>query len=336
MTALRDDLFINDLAVEYNTLFFTGLRKVLSEQTYVDWMFKTSFINAKNSVRQLDQRKAYTSGTDSWIESYVNEVKPFHTKLREYRLGYVGTDTQDGIFTDFDSPTFYDADTGKIRSLNVVADTSKLTEYPWQMWNDYHKKHVKSITLTKGGSGYTKVPTITFVGGTVASTGPFQIQATSSRGSTSGTFGYYYPLFSSQKQAEIWDSQNGGSGTTNTYTFVGYTGEFYGPSTTITPTSTISGDYKLYETPNTTAATATAEIKDGAVSKITLTGIGSNYTATPRIVISGGKDDGSTPSDTATAYANLDNDLVRDIDTTIKFDRVSSTCLLYTSDAADE
>ena len=36
LTALRDDLFINDIAVEYNTLFFTGLRKVLSEQTYVD------------------------------------------------------------------------------------------------------------------------------------------------------------------------------------------------------------------------------------------------------------------------------------------------------------
>ena len=92
-----------------NTLFFTGLRKVLAEQTYVDWMFKTSFINAKNSVRPLDQRKSYTTGTDNWIESYINEVKPFHTKLREYRLGHTGTDTQDGLFTDFDSPTFYDA-----------------------------------------------------------------------------------------------------------------------------------------------------------------------------------------------------------------------------------
>ena len=108
LTALRDDLFINDLAIEYNTLFFTGLRKVLSEQTYVDWMFKTSFINAKNSVRQLDQRKTYTTGTDSWIEDYINEVKPFHTKLREYRLGYTGTDTQDGIFTDFDNPPLYE------------------------------------------------------------------------------------------------------------------------------------------------------------------------------------------------------------------------------------
>ena len=126
LTAIRDDLFINNLAVEYNTLFFTGLRKVLSEQTYVDWMFKTSFINAKNSVRPLDQRKAYTTGTDSWIEDYINEVKPFHTTLREYKLGYQGTDTQDGIFTDFDNPPFYDATDSKIRNLNVSRDVSKL------------------------------------------------------------------------------------------------------------------------------------------------------------------------------------------------------------------
>jgi hypothetical protein len=326
LTALRDDLFINDLAVEYNTLFFTGLRKVLEEQTYVDWMFKTSFINVKNSVRPLDQRKTYTTGTDSWIESYINEVKPFHTKLREYKLGYTGTDTQDGIFTDFDNPPFYDEAIGKIRSLNVSSDTDKLTQYPWQMWNDYHKKYVQSITVTHGGSGYQVAPTVTIVGGTTGSTGPFQIQATSTSGATSGSFGYYYPLFTSQKQAEIYDSQNGGAGTTKSYTFDGYSGTFYGPTaSTSEAQSTKSGTFKMYVTPNTTAATATATIRDGAVTRITVTGIGANYTATPTVIISGGRTDGSTPTDTAKAYANLNNDLVRDFNTTIKFDRVSST-----------
>ena len=56
-----------------------------------------------------------------------------------------------------------------------------------------------------------------------------------------------------------------------------------------------------------------------------MTGIGANYTATPTVVLTGGKKDGTTPTDKAKAYANLNNDLVRDIDTTIKFDRVSST-----------
>ena len=56
-------------------------------------MFKTSFVNVKSSVRALDQRKTYTTGRDTYIESYINEVKPFHTKLREYKLGYTSTDT---------------------------------------------------------------------------------------------------------------------------------------------------------------------------------------------------------------------------------------------------
>jgi hypothetical protein len=326
LTALRDDLFINDLALEYNTLFFTGLRKVLSEQTYVDWMFKTSFINSKNSVRQLDQRKTYTAGTDDWIESYINEVKPFHTKLREYRLGYDKTETQDGIFSDFDNPPFYDDTIGKIRSLNVDSDTSKLTEYPWQMWQDYHKKYVQSITVTAGGSGYEVAPTVTIIGGTTGSTGPFQIQATSSSGNTSGQFGYYYPLFTSEKQAEIYDSQNSGSGTTKSYTFDGLDGTFYGPTASVRESeSDKSSTFKMYVTPATTAATATAIIQGGAVTKINVTGIGANYTATPTVILSGGKKDGTTPTDQAKAYANLNNDLVRDFDTTIKFDRVSST-----------
>ena len=326
LTALRDDLFTDELAGEYNTLFFTGLRKVLAEQTYVDWMFKTSFINAKNSVRELDQRKTYTTGTDSWIESYINEVKPFHTKLREYKLGYDKTETQDGIFSDFDNPTFYDATKGKIRSLNVDLDTAKLTEYPYQMWYDYHKKYLQSITVTAGGSGYEVAPTVTIVGGTTGSTGPFQIQATSASGATSGQFGYYYPLFTSEKQAEIYDTQNSGSGTTKTYTFDGYTDTFYGPTaSTNEAQSTKSGTFKMYVTPATTAATATAVIQGGAVTKITVTGVGANYTATPTVLLTGGKADGTTPTDTAKAYANLNNDLVRDFDTTIKFDRVSST-----------
>ena len=242
LKAIRDDIFINDLAVEYNNIFFIGLRKVLEDQTYVDWMFKTSFINATNSVRTLDQRKTYTAGTDSWIESYINEVKPFHTKLREYKLGYTNLETQDGLFTDFDSPPFYDAVNNRIKSLDVSVDTDKLTQYPWQMWYDYYKKHVASITVTKGGSGYVLAPTVT------VSTGD-----------------------------------------------------------------------------DSTSATATATIYGGAVTAITVTGIGGSYTTTPTVTITGGLADGSNPTDTAKAYANLNNDLVRDFNTTIKFDRVSST-----------
>ena len=241
LTALRDDLLIGNLAVEYNTLFFIGLRKVLEEQTYVDWMFKTSFINAVNKVRQFDQRKTYTIGTDSWIESYINEVKPFHTKLREYKLGYNAPEQHDSVITDFDNPPFYDNTVNKIRRINVQSDVAKLTQYPWQFWYDYHRKHVQSITVYHGGSGYEVAPTVT-----------------------------------------------------------------------------ITGD-------DSTSATATATIYGGVVTSITLTGIGFGYSTTPTVTLTGGMIDGSAPSDPAKAYANLGNDLVRDFNATIKFDRISST-----------
>ena len=250
--------------------------------------------------------QTYQAGTDDWIESYINEVKPFHSKIREYKLGYTGTDTQDGIFSDFDNPTFYDASAGKIRSLNVDRDTGKLTEFPWQMWNDYHKKYVKSITVVDGGAGYTTAPTVTVVGGTVGSTGPFQILGLGTSGSTSGQYGYYYPLFTNQTQAEIWDSQNGGSGASHSHTFDGIPGTFYMPNVSMNHAqSTISNVYKMYVTPKTTAATATAIVKDGKVTEIRMTGNGANYTSTPTVVITGGTASGSNPTTVAKAYANV-------------------------------
>jgi hypothetical protein len=64
----------------------------------VDWLFKTSFLNVKNNFRELTQRKTYTVGADSYVEEYIKEVKPFHTKLREYKVGYNKLEAQDGLF----------------------------------------------------------------------------------------------------------------------------------------------------------------------------------------------------------------------------------------------
>jgi len=248
LTALRDDIFIGNLKVEYNNLFFIGLRKVLEEQGYVDWLFRTSFLKIKNNFRELLQRKTYTTGIDTYVEEYINEVKPFHTKLREYRVGYRQTEVQDGLFTDFDNPPFYDEGTAKIRNIDPdgVIDETRITEYPYKIWNESYKKSIDTITLTSGGSGYVTAPTVTFTGGGA-----------------------------------------------------------------------------------TTQATATAYIQSGSVSRITLLTRGSGYTTTPTIVFSGGGTGGNTPSDVAKAYANLGNDLVRDIDITLRFDRVDSKATVF-------
>ena len=48
LESIRDDLLIDELLVEFNKLFFVGLRYVFAEQTYVDFTFKTSFIKKQN------------------------------------------------------------------------------------------------------------------------------------------------------------------------------------------------------------------------------------------------------------------------------------------------
>ena len=326
LTALKNDLFTGEYAVHYNKLFFIGVRTVLSEQTFVDWMFKTSFVNAKNSIRKLDQRKTYEIGTDAWVESYINEVKPFATKLREYKIGYNADEDIDGIFTDFDNPPFYDSLNSKIRSVDLQTDNARLSQYPWKMYNDAYKKHVKSFTITNAGSGYTQAPTVVVLGGTTGARGPFQLLGKSSSGTTSGTYGYFYPLFTTEQNAQIWDSQNGGSGSAHSHTFDEYPNTtFYMPTSSqnhaITTASTI---YKTYET-DISQAKATAVVSGGKVISIKITDKGGNYTSTPTVVLTGGTASGANPTDQAKAVANLDNDLVRDIQTTMKFDRVLST-----------
>jgi len=325
LTALRDNIFIGDLKIEYNNIFFIGLRRVLEEQLYVDWLFKTSFINVTNSLRPLDQRKTYKVGTDDYVESYINEVKPFHTKIREYKLGYTGLDNEDGIYTDFDLPAFYDGT--KIRNVNTTTDIAVMSTYPYRFWKDNYKKYVSSITVTNGGSGYITEPTVKLVGGTTTTVGPFAALGRSNRGATSGQSGYFYPLYTAAADAELADSQAGGSGISELFTFDEYEDvEFYMPLTgQNTSVSDRPADYTIYTLSDTTQATARAIIKNGSVSKIIVLTPGSNYTATPRVVLIGGGTNRITPTDTARAYANLQNDLVRDISTTIKFDRVKST-----------
>jgi len=330
MKALRDDLFVGELSVEYNNIFFIGVRKVLEQQQYVDWLVRTSFINVSNILRELDQRKNYRVNTENYVEEYINEVKPFHSKIREYKLGYTGTETQDGIYTDFDLPAFYDGNT--IRNINLSTDILTLNTYPYRFWRDNYKKYVTEIDVVHGGSGYITAPTVTLVGGTTKTVGPFTVLGTSTSGSTSGSYGYFYPLYTAQIDANVADGQAGGSSTSDKFTFSEFPGtDFYMP-TTGQNTGKVDrpSAYDVYTASDVDQATAKATIREGAVVRITLLTNGSNYTATPRVVITGGGANGVTPSDTARAYAVLRNDLVRDLSTTIKFDRVQSTATVLT------
>ena len=172
LNSVKNDLFIEELAIEYNKLFFASLRYVFAEQNYVDWAFKTSFIKAKHNVGEL--RKDITFNNDSLpsYEQYINEVKPFKTKLREYVSSYEKTENSNSRITDFDLQPSFNEDFNKIlpQSVKVVNNTiiglnDKLNSYPYKNWYDNIGFKVIRVDIADGGIGYQTPPILTIEGG---------------------------------------------------------------------------------------------------------------------------------------------------------------------------
>ena len=172
LQALRDDILIDDLAVEYNKLFFSSVRYAFSEQKYVDWAFKTSFMKAKHNIGDLKQKITFQNDNLSSYEDFVAEAKPYKTKIREYLTSYTKTDPTNSSVTDFDLPPAYNVQDGKIvpSALKIKDDAvygvdPGLVTYPNKHWKENLGYDVVEIQIKDGGTGYLEVPVITFSGG---------------------------------------------------------------------------------------------------------------------------------------------------------------------------
>jgi hypothetical protein len=159
LTALRDDLFVNELKINYNLFFFKAVKYALSEQKLLDWAFKTSFINVTNYAGQLDQRPVYKLQNSSYFEDYLKEVKPYHTNVRNYTTNYNTVDPSRSYTTDFDLPSVYNKETEKFESIGPTSDY--LLQYPWKSWADNYSFELGSVIIGYPGSGYTLPPSVT-------------------------------------------------------------------------------------------------------------------------------------------------------------------------------
>jgi len=143
---------------------------LLTEQNYVDWLFKTSFISITHKLRTLSQFPSYVVDNQTYYQDYINEVKPYRTKIREYLIDYTGNDTFNGSLTDFDLPPYYAINPltseGIFRSPSgeypyISSDEAKWQTFPWNQWYNNRTLHVGSIILADAGYGYSTPPTIT-------------------------------------------------------------------------------------------------------------------------------------------------------------------------------
>jgi hypothetical protein len=158
LMALKNNIFINSLKVNWNLFFFTAVKFALTEQKLIDWAFKTSFINVVNDVGTLDQQPVYKLNNERYFENYIEEIKPYRTKIRSYSSVYNSTDNANVHLTDFDLPSYYNSSTGAFEVVEI--GNPLLDSYPWKSWNDNYKFYVSSIEVGHSGAGYTQVPTV--------------------------------------------------------------------------------------------------------------------------------------------------------------------------------
>jgi hypothetical protein len=167
LTTLKNNIFINSLKGTYLDLFFRTVRYAHSEQLYLDWIFKTSFVRATHNVGALGQPVYYPVDNLGNFQDYVAEVKPYRTKIREYISNYTALDNTESVVTDFDLPPVRTDNRTALVQTQVVdgaitVDLPQVTTYPWKFWSDNNGYSVTEIKIVNGGSGYVTHPQVVF------------------------------------------------------------------------------------------------------------------------------------------------------------------------------
>jgi len=167
LLAMQENIFIDDLSNEYNTIFFAMINYVLTEQKNLDWVFKTSFISATQAIRKLQEFPIYTPDNQSFYLEYINEVKPYRTIVREFVADYIGNDTYASDVTDFDLPPYWDATLGVYRSPtgSQSYDSTIWQSGVYSQWYNNYSYGVVDVLIGTPGQGFLFAPQVTIAGG---------------------------------------------------------------------------------------------------------------------------------------------------------------------------
>lgn len=139
--AIRNDIYIDSLLILQNELFFKMINHVHTESSIVDWIFKTSYLFISGFTDILKQTPIYNfNGFDEMV-TYINEIKPYHTKIKDVIRTYAtATDSASLSVIDYDNPVYE----GRILDVSDGNDSSALNTLPWANWlSEYTKEDNK-------------------------------------------------------------------------------------------------------------------------------------------------------------------------------------------------
>ena len=141
--ALNEQIYTGPLLEYRNKSLILMFEYIQSENTdahnYLPWLNKTSFADVVYTVRNLEQEKKYQRDNENLISGFVNEVKPYHSIIKEFGFKYNGLDPYTGDITDFDLPPKYNAsidrfETPKLKfsDISTVNNEFLFTDTIWQ------------------------------------------------------------------------------------------------------------------------------------------------------------------------------------------------------------
>ena len=168
LNSLKDKILIDNRRILYLNLFFLSIKYALSEQPFVDWIFKTSFVKALHNVGKLRQKITYNNDNLEDFESYIAEVKPYRTKIREFVSVYNNMENTQSLVTDFDLPSYISQN--QIKAIQTTASNGLVyfdnivDDYPWRLWRENASFSIKEIRVFDGGSGYLSRPIVKIIG----------------------------------------------------------------------------------------------------------------------------------------------------------------------------
>ncbi|CAB4128986.1 hypothetical protein UFOVP112_119 [uncultured Caudovirales phage] len=167
LLAMQNEIFIDDQAGKFNSIFFAMIKYILTEQKNLDWVFKTSFISSTQYIRKLQKFPSYIADNQSYYLDYINEVKPYRTIVREFVIDYIGNDSYNSDVTDFDLPPYWDANLQVYRSPSGEQpyDSTIRSTGVNSQWNENHTYGIVDVIIEDAGSGFLFSPQIIFSGG---------------------------------------------------------------------------------------------------------------------------------------------------------------------------
>ena len=306
--AINEELFTDDLLIYRNESLMLMFKFIYSELTSPSWLIKTSYIDVDHVVRGLVPYELYQPDNQTFVLDYLNEVKPYHVQTLAFNLIYDGIDLYPGALTDFDIPAFWDTSLDSPQFVSpiltpytysdsvtqsFVSDAASNAQIwlqrPWSNWFNNYTLSVDSVTLIDTTTVYNDVPVI--------------------------AIGYKWESDTTYSVGDqIFYGDN-----LYTVTVAGTTGT---AAPTFSSGSSVDGTATLTYTG--VAAKATAILRsNGTIYSVTVTNPGSGYLITPVIAINGVYPifDPELPLSKVKLVPVMGNSLVRDIKTTIRYDR---------------